>query len=114
MLSTPDCLSCTLAVLAELAELAELLEPLEPQAVIRTAALAAISGMVRILFRTMNSLRVWSSLTRVKGRAGYSAVESIQRYDGAVLSDNVIHMAALGEGLPGRLAKFLYMSDEQI
>lgn len=70
MLSTPDCLSCTLAVLAEpveLPELAELLEPLELQPAIRTAALAAISGMVRILFRTMNSLRVWSSLTRVKG-----------------------------------------------
>src|ERR1700733_2677077 len=49
-----------------------------------------------------------------EGRAGYSAVTSIQRYDGAVLSDNVIHMAAPGESLPGRLAKFLYMGHEQI
>jgi len=115
-------LSCTLAAADELDagldepdELDELLEPLELHAVIRTAALAAISGMASIFLRIIHSLlKTWSSTWPDKGHAVYSTIASVQRDDGTVLNEVFVNVAAPGEGFPCRLAKFLYMCDEQI
>ena len=76
MLRTPDCLTCTLAAPDELdAGLAELDELLELQAVIRTAAVAAISGVTRILFRIIHSLSgMIDHETGESGRRGFGGL----------------------------------------